>query len=128
LSPDGRQIAFVRETNGNYDIWMQEVDGSELVQLTSNRYGDFEPAWSPDGRKLAFVSNRDAKGDVRATSIYVLDLDSGQVTRVTNAVAASDGGPTWLNDHTIAFHSNRDPKRPQTHTGRQWNIWKVDLQ
>ncbi len=127
LSPDGRRIAFVRETNGNYDIWMQDVDGSELVQLTSNPYGDFEPAWSPDGRKLAFVSNRDSKGDVRATSIYVLDIDSGAVTRVTNAPEATDGGPTWLDAHAIAFHTNRDLKKPQARTAHQWNIWRVDL-
>jgi len=127
LSPDGSKVAFVRETNGNYDIWMQDVDGGELVQLTSNEFGDFEPAWNADGTQLLFVSNRDSKGDVRATSIYKMELATGRIERLTNAPRASDGGPAWLDDHTVVFHSNRDVKKPQAGTRSEWNIWQLKL-
>ena len=127
LSPDGTRLAFVRLVRGNYDIWMQDLTNGRLVQLTTSPYADLEPAFSPDGTRLAFVSNRDTKGEVRRTSIYVLDLASGQIARVTNATAASDGGPTWLDAHTILFHSNRDPKHPQTKTDGRWRLWIVDI-
>ena len=127
ISPDGRNVVFVRETNGNYDLWMQTIDGGELTQLTDSRYGDFEPQFSPDGKKLLFVSNRDAAGAVTNTSIYMMDMRNFEVKRLTNARSASDGGPTWLDAHTVAFHSDRSLRDPQNKTGSGWNIWKVDI-
>lgn len=128
VSPDGRKVAFVRETDGNYDLWVQGIDGSGLTQLTTNVYGDFEPAWSPDGSRLAFVSNRDSEGDVRHTSIYVMDLKSYRIERVTNAPRATDGGVAWLDAQTLLFHSDRDAKKPQAKTTSHWSIWQVKLQ
>jgi len=126
ISPDGKKIVFVRQNNGNYDLWMQDVDGGDLVQLTDTPFGEFEPAFSPDGKRIAFVSNRDSEGNVRATSIYILDLANGKTTRLTNA-AATDGGPAWRNDHTVLFHSDRDPKKPQENSVGYWSIWQVSL-
>jgi len=127
LSPDGRKVVFVRETNGNYDLWMQAVDGSELVQLTDSRFGDFEPQFSPDGSKLLFVSNRDYDGTVTRTSVYMMDMKHFQITRLTNARNAVDGGPAWLDNNTIVFHSDRNPEKPQTATISGWNIWQLKL-
>ncbi len=127
VSPDGSRIAFVRENDGNYDIWVQGVDGSNLIQLTSSEFGDFDPAWSPDGKNIAFVSNRDSKGEVLQTSVYIINLASGKIARITNTQKATDGGPAWLDTHTLVFHSNRDPARPQEKTISNWNIWKADI-
>ena len=127
ISPDGSKIAFVRENDGNYDIWVQGIDGSNLIQLTSSEYGDFDPAWSPDSKNIAFVSNRDSKGEVLQTSVYIISLANGKITRITNAQKATDGGPAWLDTDTLVFHSNRDPARPQEKTISNWNIWKADI-
>jgi len=127
ISPDGSKVAFVRETKGNYDIWMQNIEGGDLMQLTSSPFGDFEPSWSPDGKKLLFVSNRDTAGDVRKTSIYMLNLKNNQIKRLTNSANATDGGPAWLDNRSVAFHSNRDLQSPQANTGSNWNIWQLKL-
>jgi len=128
FSPDGKQVAFVREVHGNYDLWMQNLDGTALTQLTTDTFGDFEPAFSPDGKKLAFVSNRDSKGNVRHTSLYVMTIATGETTRITNAPHATDGGVTWKNNHTLVFHSNRDFNKPQEKTVSDWNLWQVEFQ
>jgi Tol biopolymer transport system component len=125
ISPDGKRVAFVRNIGGNYDIWMQDIDGSDLVQLTDSKYGEFEPAWSPDGKRIAFVSNRDSKGEVLETSIYVVDVQGGHVQRLTNAKSATDGGPAWKDEHTVIFHSNRNPSDPQNDTVSRWSLWQV---
>jgi len=127
LSPDGRRVAFVRETKGNYDIWVQDVQGGELIQLTNSEFGEFEPAWNDDGSKLLFVSNRDSKGDVQKTSIYMMDMATNRIERLTNAANATDGGPAWLDKNTVVFHSNRDLKKQQTGTQSGWNIWQLKL-
>ncbi|MDQ6974001.1 MAG: hypothetical protein Q9M10_03880 [Mariprofundaceae bacterium] len=128
ISPDGKKIAFVRNVEGNYDLWLQNIDGTGLTQLTTQTYGDFEPAFSPDGKQLAFVSNRDSEGSVRQTSLYVMDLSTGKVKRITNAPEASDGGVAWADMHTLIFHSNRDLKHPRTRTSSNWNLWKVEIE
>ena len=127
LSPDGKRIVFVRNVDGNFDLWMQDIEGKGLTQLTTGQFADLEPAFSPDGNKVAFVSNRDSEGEVRYTSIYVIDLKSGKTERVTNAPNATDGGPAWLDNRTIIFHSDRDPKKPQEKAGATWNLWEVTL-
>lgn len=125
VSPDGRRIVFVREVGGNYDLWMQDIAGSNLVQLTDTPFGEFEPAWSPDGQQIAFVSNRSSNGDVRKTSVYIMDVSNGRVTRLTNARTATDGGPAWKDSRTLLFHSNRSMKKPQAKVDDDWNIWQV---
>jgi Tol biopolymer transport system component len=54
ISPDGKLVAYVR--NGN--IWVQQVDGSGLIQITDDPAGDSAPAFSPDGTQIAFRSER----------------------------------------------------------------------
>ncbi len=127
IEDSGRRVVFTREQDGNFDLWMQDLTTGALTRLTSSRFGDLEPAISPDGRRVAFISNRDARGDVRHTSIFVLDLESGGIVQVTASARATDGGPAWRDNHSIIFHSNRDPRHPQRKTVDQWNLWEVTL-
>jgi eukaryotic-like serine/threonine-protein kinase len=54
VSPDGRQVAFFRETQGKTDIWLHDDARASRVTLSgSSTY----PVWSPDGSRLAFSSN-----------------------------------------------------------------------
>ncbi len=123
ISADGQRIVFVREIDGNYDLWMQNMDGTELTRLTDTPNGEYEPAFSPDGSKLAFVSNRDADGSVRHTSLYVMELSSGKSIRITFSSRASDGGPAWADEHHLIFHSNRSEKEGKT--VNDWRLWTV---
>ena len=54
LSPDGRQLAFVRATEGKPQIFLLPLDGGEPTQLTHFRYGAASPKWSPDGKEILF--------------------------------------------------------------------------
>ena len=62
-----------------------------------------ESAWSPNGDRLAFDSNRDSKH----FNVYVMELATGRVTRVTNT-QANDVTPSWSPDgRRLAFTSDR---------------------
>ncbi|MDX8378259.1 MAG: hypothetical protein R8L53_09585 [Mariprofundales bacterium] len=127
FSADGSLMAFVREEHGDYQLWLQNIKTGEVSQLPNTIYAELEPALSPDGSKIAFISNRDSDGDVRNTSIYIMDINTGHTMRVTNAKEASDGSPAWKNNHTLYFHSNRDPQKSQSGLIDTWHIWEVNI-
>jgi eukaryotic-like serine/threonine-protein kinase len=54
VSPDGRQVAFSRETQGKQDIWLQS--DARASRMTFGSGANEFPVWSPDGSRLVFVS------------------------------------------------------------------------
>lgn len=87
-------IAFASDREGTFDIYLADVDGTHLVNLTkgggtSNR----EPAWSPDFACLAFVSDR--KGPAQ---VYVMELDAAHPVPVPVPLTDDPAGtsqPQW---------------------------------
>lgn len=107
ISPDGTKIAFHRGVGVMADIYVVNIDGSDLVQLTDDPAADNYPAWSPDGSQIAFTSTRETNsmGAVSA-QVFVMDADGSNVRRVTTGVGASilAQQPSWSPDGTkIAF-------------------------
>ncbi len=54
FSPDGKQIVFVRATEGKSQLFLLGLEGGEAIQLTKSKYGASSPKWSPDGKQLLF--------------------------------------------------------------------------
>ncbi|HEX7844391.1 MAG TPA: S9 family peptidase, partial [Chitinophagaceae bacterium] len=54
MSPDGKQIAFVRQADGRPQLFLLSLDGGEAIQLTKFKYGAGNPRWSPDGKQILF--------------------------------------------------------------------------
>lgn len=70
FSPDGKRIAFESNTDGNWEIYVMNQDGSGLLRLTRNLASDLHPAWSPDGKRIVFSSDRDGR-----PALYEVALD-----------------------------------------------------
>ena len=103
-SVSGR-IAFVSGRDGDTEIYVMNADGSGLMQLTDNEFGDHSPAWSPDGGRITFVSDRD--NDVEIYDIYVMNVDGSDLEQVTDG--CSNARPVWSPDGgRIAFVSRGD--------------------
>lgn len=60
-SPDGSRIAFMSDREGNWEIYVINIDGTGLRRLTNSLLRDGLPTWSPDGGWLAFVAERDGR-------------------------------------------------------------------
>jgi dipeptidyl aminopeptidase/acylaminoacyl peptidase len=56
-SPDGKQLAFVRNVDGKPQIFILSFTGGESMQLTKFKYGAAAPRWSPDGKQIAFAAS-----------------------------------------------------------------------
>ena len=104
ISVDGQWIAYVRQrpdvmTDRFYsNIWLVRVDGSQHRPLTSGKFFDRSPRWSPDGSRLAYISNRSG-----TQQIHVQRMDSGKDTVITSG-AEPPNAISWSPDGaTIAF-------------------------
>ena len=93
---DGPKIAFNTNRDGNFEIYLMDLDGTHLVNLTRNPALDVQPTWSPDGSKIAFVSDRDGN-----LEIYVMNVDGTGVIRLTD-YPLDDFNPSWAGSK-IAF-------------------------
>jgi Tol biopolymer transport system component len=100
---DGR-IAFEQDR----EIYVMDSDGDNLVNISNYPEHDGHPLWSPDGARLAFTSTRDRVAGVAGLDVYVVELKSGRIDRVT---WDSSGGPpsSWSPDGaSIAYVSGQD--------------------
>ncbi|WP_207229783.1 amidohydrolase family protein [Krasilnikovia cinnamomea] len=91
-SPDSASVVVQAYTDGNYHLWLINLDGSRR-QLTSGRFDHREPRFAPDGRSIAFASDRGGSG----YGIYAYDLATGAISTISDT-AAEQAAPTWSPD------------------------------
>jgi Tol biopolymer transport system component/DNA-binding winged helix-turn-helix (wHTH) protein len=91
-SPDGKRLAFASDRSGVWGIWVSNVDGSGLVQVSSPHVASGSPQWSPDGTKIAFDSR-----PVDGWEIYVADLTEGNPRKLVTSVSRVFR-PHWSSD------------------------------
>jgi tRNA A-37 threonylcarbamoyl transferase component Bud32/tetratricopeptide (TPR) repeat protein len=85
-SPGGRQVAFMSQRDGNWEVYVVNLDGSGLQRLTRDPANDGLPAWSPDGRYIAFVSDRDGPW-----AVWVMRPDGSGQRRLFDIGGPLDG-------------------------------------
>lgn len=90
-SPDGKQIAFTGEYDGNREVYLMPADGGSPVRLTytstngrdelGDRMGpnNIVTAWTPDGRNIAF---RNRIGDGFPGNLWTVPVDGSMPTKL----------------------------------------------
>jgi len=114
ISPDGRRVVFTSDRSGKFEIWTCDIDGTNIVQLTSlNKYAG-TPRWSPDGKQIAFDFFEERRGQ-----IYVISAEGGLPRPITTG-DFDNVVPSWSrNGKGIYFSSNR--------TGI-YQVWRVSAE
>lgn len=99
-----KKILFVSNQDGDREIFITNLKGENLKQLTHNSRDDYDASWSPDGQFILFTSNRDDGN----SEVYVMGIDGRQQTNLS-VNAGYDGEPSWSPDgKLIAFTSDRE--------------------
>ncbi len=78
-SPDGGQVAFISDRDGEYQIYVVDPRGREQPRRLTDFHDGYRHTlkWSPDGKHLAFTD--------QALRLWVLDVSSGRLTEVDRA-------------------------------------------
>ena len=85
-SPDGRSLVWIGNHDGQNDVYVGDVLGSQVLQLTDDAAQDVFARWSPDGPVVAFSSDRDGDHE-----IYLMAPDGSDVRQLTR-----NGVDDWL--------------------------------
>jgi Tol biopolymer transport system component len=114
------QIAFASNRSGKTQIYLINIDGTGIRQLTNLNDGACQPAWSPSGEQLIFTSPCRLNQDTYpGSSLWLIDVDrEGNITDPVQLRTAPGGDfdPAWNpNGGRIAFTSLRD-NRPQVYS------------
>ena len=116
VSPDGRWLAFDRDTTGGSDLWIRDLGRGVTSRFT------FEPAtqasnphWSPDGRRVLFSARSSGSLD-----LMLKDASGTREAEVLLATKDDDLASDWTADGTHVIYSSRENE-----TG--WNVWALPL-
>ena len=102
-SPDGQWLAYVSFENKRSSIYVQQVSSGQR-RLVSGRVGiNGAPAWSPDGHKLLVTLG----GSGGNPNLYILDLGTQQLTRLTDGPAIDTEGAWAADGQSVYFTSDR---------------------
>jgi dipeptidyl aminopeptidase/acylaminoacyl peptidase len=127
ISPDGRTVAYVRQSNdvmtdkARPTIWLIDVASGKQRPLVAGSGSYFSPRWSPDGTRLAYVA---AEGG--SPQLYVRWMGTGESARIPG-LPDSPSGLAWSPDGRRTAYSMFVPDvaptlgtAPDTPEGAKW--------
>jgi len=124
LSPDGKQVAFVRRDSAWWrkgyrgsatgDLWLHHLETNRFTRLTDTDTPDTFPMWASDGRTLFFVSERDG-----TYNLYAMELSTRRVRQLTRFREDGVRFPQIsANGRVIVFEQGMDIWRLELPSGR----------
>jgi acylaminoacyl-peptidase len=107
VSPDGRTVVYVRQSNdimtddSRGSLWLIDVKTAQQWPLFDDQFQYSQPRWSADGSQLAFVSDRSG-----SRQIHLHWLQQNRTAQLSQ-LAGSPANLTWSPDgRQLAFSMN----------------------
>ncbi len=127
VSPDGKQLAYIKDRN---KLMVRDLKSGKSRQLTdgstkASRSASFGFVWSPDSRWIALEVN-DNKHDPYS-DIALLNVETGEITNITQS-GYIDSNPRFVMDgNALLFFTERYGMRAHASWGSQEDVMIVYL-
>jgi dipeptidyl aminopeptidase/acylaminoacyl peptidase len=125
ISPDGSRAVFAArpDNRGNFpflsELYVVKTDGTGLKRLTDNRDLETEPLWSPDGKAFVFHAASGETFDLRNGFLWILDPDSGALTKLEAHHTGEIDHLVWSPDgKSVLFNEVQ---------GTNTNLYRLDI-
>ncbi|MEO7168095.1 MAG: DPP IV N-terminal domain-containing protein [Spartobacteria bacterium] len=99
----GTKITFIATRSGKKEVYLADVDGSNVRQLTHDNVISVHPSLSPDGRRIAYTGYQSGYADV-----YVIDVASGARNRIVNFPGTNSGASFSPDGGRLALTISKD--------------------
>jgi TolB protein len=93
----GTEIAFSSRVGRFKELFVMEMDGTNVRQLTNDKGLAISGAWNPSGTKLVYTSYRN-----RVPDLFLIDVSSKTVKQLTRTTELEIGAH-FLNENEIVF-------------------------
>lgn len=90
------QIAFVSTASGHKEIWLADVLGENIRQITQHEYLAVSPRFSPDNKWLAYTSYHRNN-----PNLYITELSTLRSTRAISRQKGLNMAPAWSPDGSV---------------------------
>ncbi len=102
--PDRKKYGnkYIWPLYNTFDIFMANLNGKIVKQLTKSKGYDAEATISPDGKKMIYTSTKD--GDI---DLYIMDLKTGKEKRITSTLGYDGGAWFSPNGKKIIWRASR---------------------
>lgn len=102
------KIGFISFANNAKEVWLTDILGHKLRQVTRHRNLTVSPRFTPDGRSLCYTSYHSGN-----QNLYITDLGQSKVTRVLSKRKGMNLAPAWSPDGrymilTLSMNGNPD--------------------
>jgi TolB protein len=109
----GADLVFVSGRSGPPQVYRMNIDGADIVRLTTGEGEAVNPAWHPDGQKIAFAWTRGFEpGNY---NIFIMDVATRAVTQLTHGMGRNEN-PGWAPDGLHLVFSSKRSGRNQIFT------------
>jgi TolB protein len=90
------KISFVSDASGFKEIYLADVLGDEMRQVTKHRNLAVSPRFSPDGRQLAYTTYHHGNAD-----LYITELSQDRTTQLISKRPGLNMAPSWSPDGKV---------------------------
>ncbi len=105
-SPSNNKILYQKKNNGEWNIWIMDIDGTNKTQITSNIGNCTDASFTSDGQHIIFSSDY----QVNIANIYKISISGTNPIRLTNFDGYDGATSISTTGNKLIFESiNGDP-------------------